>query len=125
LTRAQPTRVFVEGTEIRAARRERQLTLKQLGDISGYSASAVSRLERGRRRLDVETARLFAEVLHQPPERFGVTPRLDDGASAPGTAHLSPQQAAFRSAGDTVTSVLELGRWDVQDVERRGFLESP
>jgi transcriptional regulator with XRE-family HTH domain len=51
------------------------LTLAELGQRCGYSASQISRYERGRQRLtDITLLRRFAEALAIPPQSLGLTP---------------------------------------------------
>jgi transcriptional regulator with XRE-family HTH domain len=63
------------GAIVRAARLAAGLTLAELGDLCGYSASQISRYERGRQRLtDITLLRRFAEALAIPPQSLGLTP---------------------------------------------------
>ena len=62
------------GALIRMTRTARQLTLGQAGGLVGYSASTLSRIETGQRKLtDVTQLRRFAETLGIPPHLFGLT----------------------------------------------------
>jgi transcriptional regulator with XRE-family HTH domain len=62
------------GSIVRSARLRAGLTLAELGDLCGYSASQVSRYERGVQQLtDVKLLRRFAKVLAIPYEMFGLT----------------------------------------------------
>ena len=68
----RPTRV-PPGAIVRNARQAQGLTLAQLGQRTGYSASQVSRLERGVAALsDVAVLRLFADALAIPLHQFGL-----------------------------------------------------
>jgi len=61
------------GAIVRASRQRAGLTLAELGRRCGYSASQVSRYERGIQPLtDITVLRLFAEALHIPPQAFGL-----------------------------------------------------
>jgi len=63
------------GAIVRAARLAAGLTLAELGDLCGYSASQISRYERGIQRLtDITLLRRFAEALAIPPQYLGLTP---------------------------------------------------
>src|SRR5580700_3384294 len=63
------------GAIIRAARLAAGLTLAELGQRCGYSASQISRYERGVQRLtDITLLRRFAEALVIPPQCLGLTP---------------------------------------------------
>ncbi len=80
------------GSIVRVARHARGLTLAQLGERAGYSASQVSRFERGIAPLtDTTVLRGFAEALHLSPRVFGLLPdarRYDTGINnVPGEPH--------------------------------------
>lgn len=61
------------GAIIRAFRRAEDLTLAQLGAICGYSASALSRMERGKQPLrDISVLQCIASALSIPPELLGL-----------------------------------------------------
>ncbi|MFG2210955.1 helix-turn-helix domain-containing protein [Streptomyces sp. NPDC048638] len=105
---------------IRSRRKARGWTLAELGARTGYSASQVSRYERGVSALfDVDVLRRFADALDIPPKEFGLT------ATAP-TAQIRH--------GSLVAAVLpyprllgpRLGRTQREDgddaVRRRKFL---
>lgn len=75
------------GTLLRAARTTRGLTLAQAGEMCGYSASTLSRLERGQQALrDVSVLRHLCLTLDIPPEWFGLAP----GGAAPEPGTLTP-----------------------------------
>lgn len=58
---------------IRSRRLARGWTLAELGARTGYSASQVSRYERGLSPLtDVDVLRRFADALDIPPREFGL-----------------------------------------------------
>lgn len=63
------------GSIVRITRRARGLTLAELGRRTGYSASQVSRYERGIAPLtDTAVLRRFAGALALPPQAFGLLP---------------------------------------------------
>jgi transcriptional regulator with XRE-family HTH domain len=63
------------GAIVRAARQSAGLTLAELGQRCGYSASQVSRYERGIQPLtDVRLLHQFAAALAIPPQRLGLLP---------------------------------------------------
>jgi transcriptional regulator with XRE-family HTH domain len=102
------------GALIRMTRTARRLTLVQVGTLVGYSASTVSRIETGRRKLtDVTLLRRFADALGISPHLFGLT--SPTGASPVGAA--SPRPAL---ASTTVREALPEGGDDA--VRRRELL---
>ncbi|MFD8864845.1 MULTISPECIES: helix-turn-helix domain-containing protein [unclassified Streptomyces] len=69
------TRIAREiGAELRSARCRARLTQTQVGKVVGYSASAVSRIEAGRMRLEYDRLLAFAAFLNIPLDRLGGTP---------------------------------------------------
>lgn len=67
------------GVIIRLFRRAEDLTLAQLGELCGYSASALSRMERGKQPLrDIAVLRRIASALSIPPELLGLASADDD-----------------------------------------------
>ncbi|WP_281292381.1 helix-turn-helix domain-containing protein [Kitasatospora atroaurantiaca] len=80
------------GSVIRGARAAARMTQAQLGELCGYSSSAISRVEGGRLRLAPETLLRVAEVLRIAPEELGVAshpvgrPVLRGAAGAQGPA---------------------------------------
>ncbi|MGW2258540.1 helix-turn-helix domain-containing protein [Streptomyces sp. NPDC001780] len=62
------------GAELRGARARAGLTQRQVGSAVGYSASAVSRIEAGKLRLEHDRLLAFASVLHIAPDRLAGTP---------------------------------------------------
>lgn len=66
------------GAIVREARLRAGLTLAQLGSLCGYSASQISRYERGVQPLtDVTLLRRFAQALAIPPQSLGITEQRD------------------------------------------------
>src|SRR5215472_16138117 len=81
------------GAIIRATRLAAGLTLAELGQRCGYSASQVSRYERGIQRLtDITLLRRFDEALAIPPQSLGLTPdNVQHGRHADaGHRHATP-----------------------------------
>jgi transcriptional regulator with XRE-family HTH domain len=109
------------GALIRHARRRAGLTLAQLGDLTGYSASQVSRFERGLAPLtDIAVLRRFASVLSIPPQTFGLTTR-----PAPGEAgHERAYTATYGSSAPAAPTVAGKPGWDGEDPVRRRQLLS-
>jgi transcriptional regulator with XRE-family HTH domain len=58
------------GDAVRAARRDRQLTTRQLAGLAGISQPTLSNIENGRVRAGVATLYQIAEALGVPPARF-------------------------------------------------------
>ena len=80
------------GDLIRMTRQAKRLSLVQAGTLLGYSASTLSRIETGKRKLsDVTQLRRFADVLGIPPILFGLAP------SATVTTAGAPSPPASRS----------------------------
>lgn len=80
------------GTLVRATRVARGLSLAELGMRVGYSASQMSRYERGLTPLtDITVLRRFADALGIPPQQFGLKP-VDGSAvrHAGFTEHQTP-----------------------------------
>lgn len=70
------------GAIVRSARQAKGLTLAELGRRTGYSASQISRYERGIASLtDTDVLRRFAAALDLPPQLFGLLP--DTGRPRP------------------------------------------
>ena len=93
------------GARVRAARLAAGLTLAELGQLCGYSASQISRYERGVQPLtDITLLRRFAAVLAIPPQVFGLTP--PDNALA-GRHAASPKERAARTFGPNVSREFE------------------
>ncbi|GAA1884692.1 helix-turn-helix transcriptional regulator [Actinomadura bangladeshensis] len=110
------------GQIVRAARQARQMRLVDLGEMCGYSAAQISRLERGQTPLtDITLLRTLAEILDIPPARLGLA---SDRSASPATPRHSvrpkgmPQTAHARSVREG--EVDEGGEDD--PVRRREFL---
>jgi transcriptional regulator with XRE-family HTH domain len=86
------------GALIRMARIARQLSLIRAGKLVGYSASTLSRIETGQRKLtDVTQLRRFADVLGIPPHLFGLAMRTAPAAA--GAAALPSAPAPITVGG--------------------------
>src|SRR6266704_501056 len=102
LPAAGPPKGQDAGAIVRAARLAAGLTLAELGRRCGYSASQVSRYERGVQPLtDITLLRRFSQVLAIPPQAFDLTPpdrsRAGRHAVKPNEGNppaLRPQRAA-------------------------------
>jgi transcriptional regulator with XRE-family HTH domain len=71
------------GSIVRAARQAKGLTLAELGQRLGYSASQISRYERGIQSLtDVRLLHRLAFALAIPPQALGLVPPLPSGRHA-------------------------------------------
>ncbi|MQB02425.1 MAG: helix-turn-helix domain-containing protein [Actinobacteria bacterium] len=103
------------GALIRMTRTARKLTLVQVGEMVGYSASTLSRIETGQRKLtDVTQLRLFANALDIPPHLLGIIPS---------TAPPPPDGAASSRFALTPTTVSPtLGEGGDDAVQRRQLL---
>jgi transcriptional regulator with XRE-family HTH domain len=74
------------GAIVRAARQAANLTMAELGRRCGYSASQISRYERGVQSLtDIRLLQRFASALAIPPQALGLAP-LSTGRHASGIA---------------------------------------
>ncbi|WP_330436586.1 helix-turn-helix domain-containing protein (plasmid) [Streptomyces sp. NBC_00825] len=109
--RAVPAADVNPGELVRLARKERGLTLAQLGELAGYSAAQVSRYERGISPLTDVTDRRFADALGIPPQVLGLAPQRDvrhGQVIGPTTAYprLPAPRACIRSAAMMLISVL-------------------
>jgi transcriptional regulator with XRE-family HTH domain len=103
------------GAIVRAARLAAGLTLADLGRRCGYSASQVSRYERGIQPLtDITLLRRFSQVLAIPPQVFGLTP--PDGSRAARHA-VEPKDGDPRAGWPRVSR--EPQREDGEDPVRR------
>ncbi|MEW1838550.1 helix-turn-helix transcriptional regulator [Nonomuraea angiospora] len=72
------------GAIVRSARLAKGLTLAELGRLTGYSSSQVSRYERGIAPLtDTAALRNFAAALSLPPQTFGLAPNVGGSANRP------------------------------------------
>jgi transcriptional regulator with XRE-family HTH domain len=98
------------GALTRMSRTAQQLTLAQAGKLVGYSASTLSRIETGKRKLtDVTLLRRFADALGIPPDLFGLA--LPTG--------ISPFGAAPPPTAPAATTVRETVREGGDDAVRR------
>ena len=89
------------GAIVRAARLAEGLTLAELGRRCGYSASQVSRYERGVQPLtDITLLRRFSQVLAIPPQAFGLTP---PGGSRAGRHAVESKDGDPRARGPRVS----------------------
>ncbi|MCW2943496.1 MAG: binding protein with helix-turn-helix domain [Actinoallomurus sp.] len=107
------------GAVVRSTRRAQGMTLAELGHRTGYSASQVSRYERGIAPLtDTTVLRRFAGALALPPQIFGLLPDED----------ARPKRAPIRAGTVTVNapgpSVVPEPEWEDGDdpVRRRELL---
>jgi transcriptional regulator with XRE-family HTH domain len=89
------------GALIRMTRTARRLSLVQAGGLLGYSASTLSRIETGQRKLtDVTQLRHFAETLGIPPHLFGLTAVATGAAPLPAAAVGTTVGEISREGGD-------------------------
>lgn len=89
------------GALIRMARAARNLSLAQAGQMIGYSASTLSRIENGHRKLtDVTQLRRFAAILDIPPHLFGLTATLIGAAPPPAAPTGTTVGETSREGGD-------------------------
>lgn len=82
------------GTVLRLARVAARMTQAEVGECVGYSASAISRLETGRRKVDWCTIRQLMQVLRIPPEVLGLDSagsRHDRPSGGGGSTTVLPQ----------------------------------
>ncbi len=75
------------GRHIRARRLHQDLTLEELGELSGLHASYIGQIERGVKKSSLKTVSVIASALGVPPGRLfsddketSGTPGLDDAA---------------------------------------------
>jgi len=120
--RPAPGERAVFGRVVRRARQQAGLTLAQLGDRTGYSASQVSRYERGVAPLtDTGVLRRFCAALGIAPQIFGLTATPAHGAGHDG----SPTPGRGRPAAVARRVSAEPGWEDGEDpVRRRQLLAS-
>lgn len=91
------------GTLIRLTRTAQHLSLTQLGERLNYSASTLSRIENGHRKLaDVTELRVFADTLGIPAHLFGLTTPSTSGAASPATFPAPTTVGGSREGGDDV-----------------------
>jgi transcriptional regulator with XRE-family HTH domain len=97
------------GSTIRLARRQRSWTQADLGRRTGYSASAISRIESGQTRLDLDTIFRFADALREPLELFGLT--TPDSRNPTRSARSGEQGIRLHAHGDGEYGVHRPHRW--------------
>ena len=93
------------GPLVRLARTAADLTLAEAGRRVGYSASALSRIERGHQPLtDVTVLRRLAEALDIPPAMFGLadTPPREAAPTAPADRARVPGRPVTQAGDDPV-----------------------
>ncbi len=89
------------GALIRMTRTARQLSLVRAGKLVGYSASTLSRIETGQRKLtDVTQLRRFADALGIPPHLFGLTSLAAGAAPLPSAPAPTTVSGTPREGGD-------------------------
>ena len=90
------------GARVRAARLAAGLTLAELGQLCGYSASQISRYERGVQPLtDITLLHRFAAALAIPPQIFGLAP--PDSTPAERHAEAGVKEQAARTLRPNVS----------------------
>lgn len=103
-TAAQAAAAGDFGALIRMARIAKQLTLVQAAELLRYSASTLSRIETGHRRMaDIVELRMFVDLLGIPPHLFGLTPSPavgSDGAALSPSASVPTTVSTEREGGD-------------------------
>ncbi|MFE4304753.1 helix-turn-helix domain-containing protein [Streptomyces sp. NPDC056891] len=96
------------GKIFRSARHAQDMTQGEVGRAVGYSASAISRIERNKMRVDLETRLRLAQVLHIPPERVSEFPAPADPVIATvGNVPMPDEEDAMRRR--TVLGALAAG----------------
>src|SRR6266702_4162072 len=89
------------GALIRMTRTARQLSFVRAGKLVGYSASTLSRIETGQRKLtDVTQLRRFADALGIPPHLFGLTSLAAGAAPLPSAPAPTTVSGTPREGGD-------------------------
>jgi transcriptional regulator with XRE-family HTH domain len=95
-TRSEPARGARAAAQIRHYRNSREMSLRELAQHSGISASQLSKIESGKAKLTVETALKLAGILQVPAALFlreprhEVTARRSVTRRAQGTKHTMP-----------------------------------
>lgn len=92
---------------VREFRKQRGLTLRQLGDLVGLSDAQLSRLEKGERELSVSRLLMFAQAFRCPTADL-----LPEGADD----HLKAEQHALPPSGFRLyspSSVLDVKPWPI------------
>lgn len=98
------------GALIRISRTAQRLTLVQAGKLVGYSASTLSRIESGHRKLtDVIQLRLFASAFDIPPHLFGLT--ASPATPFHGRVAPPPPTLAPTTVGDTLRKDDDNAMW--------------
>lgn len=97
------------GALLRGARCAARLTQTQVGEACGYSASAVSRIESGKLRVDYPTLMWFAVVLQIAPERLRAltVPGMTNVATVVGGCRSVEEDAVRRR--ELLTGVVAAG----------------
>jgi transcriptional regulator with XRE-family HTH domain len=90
------------GDILRAERLRRRLTLAQAGMLVGYSASALSRIERGERRLDIDSLARLADRYAIPPYRLGLATVGDQHSVDESGDDVQRRQFLTAAAGITI-----------------------
>lgn len=111
------------GAILRGARCAARLTQAQVGQACGYSASAVSRIESGRMRIDHPTLVRFAAFLNVPLDRLTATP-APGGPTADTVERPSDEEDAVRRR-NLLTGALAAGATAVVGVAPAGAASGP
>lgn len=111
------------GSILRGARCAVRLTQAQVGQACGYSASAVSRIESGRMRLDYTALVQFAAFLNLPLDRLTATP-APDGPTADTVEQPSDEEDAVRRR-NLLTGALATGATAVVGAAPAGAASGP
>ncbi|WP_224766357.1 TetR family transcriptional regulator [Nocardioides campestrisoli] len=119
------------GAALRRARKERGLSLRELGERAGVSAATLSQLETGKTTLSAERAQSLAAALDVDPHRLhpdlSLDGRRDAAPEGPGDwRHFPPLQldVALRGALQSFTEKGFHGS-SVRDIARRAGLSVP
>lgn len=92
------------GAIVRITRQAQGLTLAELGRRAGFSASQVSRYERGIALLtDIAVLRRFATALALPPQAFGLLPETTP-VSSRHQASTNPQPVTHDASAPMVSA---------------------
>ncbi|MGW6396424.1 helix-turn-helix domain-containing protein [Streptomyces sp. NPDC055103] len=113
------------GKIFRDARRALDLTQGEVGQAVGYSASAISRIERNKMRVDLDTRLRLAQVLRIPPERVSGFPApVDPVIATVGSVPMPDEEDAMRRrtllgavAAGASTAVVGTGTAAAQSVQ--------
>lgn len=105
------------GTLIRTLREEKGIAAKDLAEQIGLSASQMSRLESGQRRVNSEVLARIARALQVTPAEF-----FEDGEVAPVRPLASSSATPLRVAiGKIIRSARRQKHWTVEDLARKTF----